>query len=90
MSHYTIDFSKELEENPDKARREAINASIRYAGPGAVKNIFRAIWAGQVKDLDHLRLLLSIFVGIEGYPVRAIYEYATGAGKVAPNPKRHG
>lgn len=89
MSHYEIDFSRDLEENPAKARREAINASIRYAGIGVMKNTLRAIWAGQVNDLDHLRFLLGMLVGIEGYPVTAIYEYATrGRRVVASNPKR--
>jgi hypothetical protein len=91
MSHYEIDFSRDLEENPAKARRLAINESIRYAGVGVMKNTLRAIWTGQVNDLKHLRFLLGMLVGIKGYPVKAIYEYATrGKGVVAPNPKRQG
>lgn len=73
---YEISYAELLEKDPMKAEREAIIDSIRYTGKRIMKLILLAVRNDEFDSFEQFRLLLNIQVGISGYPVKAIWDYA--------------
>jgi len=76
MSHYDIDYTGRADVDPIGTRRAAVNDVARYLGSKKqLKLLFYGIRSGEVRDEKHLRFLCGMLLGIEGYPVGALWSY---------------
>lgn len=71
MTHYDIDYSGL---DPIAKHEKALQDIVDYMGRDKFDRLVESLRKGEQLTLQHFRLVMS-FAGVQGYPVKALYNH---------------